>query len=121
MGRYRVERTFAPDLSGKAVTLRASWDFGAKRYDELCVFAVDPEEKRVGFWSFTSRGERSQGWLVEAPDLPGGAIAFEADMPAGRARQAYFPGEDDGMTYVVEARRKTGWSRFLEQDLRRVG
>ena len=36
-------------------------------------------------------------------------------MPAGRARMLYWPHEEAGFWFAVEARNKKGWKRFLEQ------
>jgi hypothetical protein len=64
--------------------------------------------------SFTSDGRHSVGERVEAADLPQPSLVFVADMPAGRARQAYWPGDDGTLVYVVESVRKDGFTRFLE-------
>lgn len=131
MGAVRVERVFRRVLGGRWVRLEARWHIGTGVYEEVAMFGRRPDGT-LGFWSFTSDGKHAEGWLAEAPDLPAGAIAFEADMPAGRARQAYWPrtvgesseGEVDegddgsGFVFVVEARTAQGWSRFTEHRYR---
>jgi hypothetical protein len=42
------------------------------------------------------------------------AIGFEAEMPAGLARMAYWPGDAEGFHWVVESKTKKGWNRFTE-------
>lgn len=99
-GPIRVERVFTRVHGGRWVRLEARWAFAEGVYEETAMFGRRTDGT-LGFWSFTSDGKHSKGWLAEAPDLPAQAIAFEADMPAGRARQAYWPapaieGEADG-------------------------
>lgn len=124
LGRWRVEtdsergplvceRHFEPVLSGKYIQLRADWHFEKGEYQELCLFGVGPEKQLV-FWSYTSDGKRSEGTRVDAPDLHVKALAFEAEMPAGRARQGYWPHPDGGLAWVVESATKKGWRRFVE-------
>jgi hypothetical protein len=121
-GPVRVERSFARVHGGRWVRLEVLWAFTEGAYEETAMFGRRPDGT-LGFWSFTSDGKHSEGWLVEAPDLPAEAVAFEADVPAGRARMAYWPapsveGDDPddgaGFVWVVEARTKHGWSRFTE-------
>ena len=45
-------------------------------------------------------------------------IEDEADMPAGRARMAYWPEEGGGFHWVVESRTKKGWRRFVDHSYR---
>lgn len=116
MGPFTCRRAFAPTLDGKYVKLEVEWRFaGGRGYDELCLFGPD-KELGVGFWSFTSDGKRSAGWISEAPDVHPAALAFEADMDAGRARQVYWPDPEDAeaVRWVVERRVKKGLSRFVE-------
>jgi hypothetical protein len=49
------------------------------------------------------------------------AVGFEAEMPAGRARMAYWPATDGGFHWVVESRTKKGWNRFAEHRYRAAG
>lgn len=118
-GRVRCERTFASAIGGAFVTLSATWNTGGKGYHELAVFGIG-DDGALTFWSFTSDGRRATGKRVAAPDLPAEALAFEAEMPAGLARQAYWPEADGTVTWVVEARNKSGWKRFLTHHYRRA-
>lgn len=74
----------------------------------------EDEDKRLCVWSFTSDGKRSTGQLVEATDIHPSALAFESNMPAGIARQVYWPDAEEGFHWVVESRTKKGWNRFVE-------
>lgn len=113
-GPLVCERRFALDLDGTHVRLDAHWSFGGSLgYTELAMFGVGTDGA-LEFWSFTSDGKRSQGRRAEPSGLPVESIAFEAEMPAGRARQAYWPNPDGSIGYAVEARNAKGWRRFLE-------
>lgn len=116
MGPLTVERHFYPTLDGKYIALDAVWSFtGSSKapYTEHCLFGSDASGK-ICFWSFTNDGKQSQGWLSEAPDIHGESICFEADMPAGRARQTYWPSESgQGFEWAVENQTKKGWNRFV--------
>lgn len=120
MGPVRCHRTFESILGAKYIRLEARWEIGkgaAKRvYDELAIIGVG-DDGTVGFWSFTSDGKRSEGKLADVTDLHPEAIGFEADMPAGRARMAYWP-TDDGYEWVVESKTKKGWNRFTKHSYR---
>ena len=50
---------------------------------------------------------------TSAPDIHPDALCFEAEMPAGVARQVYWPNELGGFDWVVESRTKRGWNRFV--------
>jgi hypothetical protein len=100
-------------LSGKYIQLTASWEFTDNSYDELAMIGVD-HEKEICFWSFTSDGKQSDGKLADVTDLHPEAIGFEAQMPAGMARMAYWPDEEKGFYWVVESKTKKGWNRFVE-------
>jgi hypothetical protein len=67
----------------------------------------------VAFWSFTSDGKRSQRTVADATDLHPEAVGFEAQMPAGLARMAYWPDDEGGFFFAVESKTKKGWKRFL--------
>ena len=67
----------------------------------------------LAFWSFTSDGKRSNGVRTSAPDIHPDALCFEAEMPAGVARQVYWPNELGGFDWVVESKTKKGWNRFV--------
>ena len=107
-------RVFEKHLDGKYIKLTVSWNLGDKSYDELCMIGVT-RDKEVNFWSFTSDGKNARGWMADVTDVHPEAIGFEADMPPGRARQAYYPHEDGGFVWVVESQTKKGWNRFVEQ------
>jgi hypothetical protein len=117
MGRVTCRRTLEPILGGHYLKLSARWDYGEggeqKAYDELAVIGVG-DDGQVCFWSFTSDGKRSQGVLADVTELHPEAVGFEADMPAGRARMAYWPDPEGGFRWVVEAKKKKGWSRMVE-------
>jgi len=121
MGKMGCARTFSPVGSGKSwVRLEAVWNLGAHgSYVEQAIFGAKDDGK-LGFWSFTSDGKRSEGTVAEAPDIHPKAIAFEAQMPAGLARMAYWPDATEGFRFAVEARNKSGWKRFQEHHYKPV-
>ena len=98
--------------------MTAVWEFGKTRYEELAVFGPG-DDGVLAFWCFTADGKRSTGRIAVAPDLHPEAIVFEAKMPAGLARQAYWSESDGTVVWVVEAKNKTGWKRFTEHRYRR--
>jgi len=113
LGPVICHRRFSFILDRKFVQLDAEWTIGAdKQYDERCVFGPGPD-KQLCFWSFTSDGKRSNGWLSQAPEIHPKALCFEADMDAGRARQVYWPHERPGFNWAVESKTKKGWNRFV--------
>ena len=73
---------------------------------------------KVAFWSFTSDGKNSFGLLMDVTDIHPEAIGFEAKMPAGLARMAYWPDGGGGYYWAVEAKVKAGWRRFTEHHYR---
>ena len=112
-GSLSCEREFTKTLGGKYIQLKATWETPSFHYEEICLFGA--LDKNVGFWSFTSEGKRSNGHLAPAQDIHKDAIAFEAQMPSGYARQVYWPHEDeDAFYWVVESKNKKGWNRFTE-------
>lgn len=121
MGPVRCWRKLAPILDSKYLRLEARWEIGSvensRVYEELAIIGVG-EDGVVNFWSFTSDGKRSQGWLADVSDIHPQAIGFEADMPAGRGRMAYWPAQDGGFHWAVESRSKKGWNRFVEHHYR---
>jgi hypothetical protein len=121
MGPLRCRRALEPILGGHFIQLRARWEFGptetGKAYEELALIGVS-DDGQVGFWSFTSDGKRSQGVIADVTDLHTEAVGFEADMPAGRARMAYWPAEEGGFHWVVESKTKKGWHRFANHHYR---
>ena len=94
------------------MVLRASWLIPGKQYDELAVFGASAPGK-LGFWSFTSDGKRSEGVRTEASEIHPECLAFEAQMPAGLARMLYWPADGEGFNWAVESRNKSGWKRFM--------
>jgi hypothetical protein len=120
MGPATCYRSLKPILGDNDIQLTARWHLGSKGaaqpYEEHCLIGVDKDQDR--FWSFTSDGQRSEGVLADATDLNPEAVGFEADMPAGRARTAYWP-EEGGFHFVVEAKTEPGWSRFVDHSYRK--
>ena len=121
MGPVRCRRSLEPILGGHYLRLVVTWEFGPdasnRVYEEFALIGVG-DGGVVCSWSFTSDGKRSQGVLADATDLHPEAVGFEADMPAGRARMAYWPEEGGGFRWVVEAKSKKGWKRFVEHSYR---
>jgi hypothetical protein len=122
-------RTFERVLGGSYVRLHACWKFspaaaktseqgedrskGGKPYEEIALIGAG-DGGGVEFWSFTSDGKRSQGSLADVTDLHPEAVGFEARMPAGLARMAYWPDGIKGFVWVVESKTAKGWRRFVE-------
>lgn len=133
MGPLRCTRVFEAVLGGSYVRLEARWQFGAAQpqeageppdgapkpggYEEIALFGPG-EGGRIAFWSFTSDGKRSQGTSADVTDLHPEAVGFEAQMPAGLARMAYWPDGEGGFFFAVESKNKKGWKRFLEHHYR---
>lgn len=124
IGRWRAEadsergpmvcqRSFRRVLGDKYVELEVEWRFADGGYQERCLFGLGAE-RRLAFWSFTSDGKRSEGQQAAAADLDPRALVFEAEMPAGRARQAYWPHPEGGLAWIVESATRKGWRRFVE-------
>ena len=88
-------------------------------YDEIALIGTGGE-RNVRFWSFTSDGKHAYGTAADASDLHPDAIGFEANVMGKQARQAYFPAGDGDMIWVVEAKAKKGWNRFVEHRYERV-
>lgn len=112
MGKFVCTRKFSQTLNGKYLQLNVLWDM-KKPYEELALIGVDTE-KTVCFWSFTNDGKQSTGYLADVTDVHPSAIGFEANMPSGLARMAYWPDEEDGFYWIVESKTKKGWNRFVE-------
>jgi len=113
MGQVFCTRTFAWVLDGAYIQLTADWEYSNGSYKEIALIGVRPDGK-IGFWSFTSDKKQSTGILADVTDIHPQAIGFEAEMPAGLARMAYWPGDEDGFHWVVESKTKKGWNRFTE-------
>jgi hypothetical protein len=119
MGPVTCTRTFESILGGHYVQLTARWEFEKGAYEEIAMIGVNAEGK-VAFWSFTSDGKNSNGTLADVTDIHAEALGFEAQMPAGLARMAYWPDDGDGFHWSVEAKNKKGWKRFTEHHYHRV-
>lgn len=123
MGPVLCHRVLEPILDGHYLKLTARWEFRVKEshrvYEEVALIGVGDEGK-VCFWSFTSDGKRSHGVAADVTDLHPEAVGFEADMPAGRARMAYWPEEGGGFHWVVESRTKAGWRRLVDHSYRAI-
>lgn len=119
IGPVTCSRTFAPALRGNYIQLTVRWEFPKGTYEELAIFGVNPDGK-IAFWSFTSDGKNSNGTIADVTDIHPDAIGFEAHMPAGLARMAYWPDEADGYYWAVEAKNKKGWKRFTEHHYKRA-
>ena len=130
MGPLSCTRVFEPILNGSFIRLEARWRFGAsadktqeqcpdgprksgRKYEETALIGAGDEGK-VCFWSFTSDGKRSHGAVADVTDLHAEAIGFEAQMPAGLARMAYWPDGEGGFFWVVESWTVKGWKRFVK-------
>lgn len=111
MGPVRCTREFTTVLGGKYMQLKVAWHFAKGAYEEIALFGVDDGVLTCS--SFTSDGKRSTGTLSAAPDIHKDAICFEARMPAGLARQIYWPNEKGGFNWAVESKNKKGWNRFV--------
>ncbi|MEX2298433.1 MAG: hypothetical protein WD715_13540 [Dongiaceae bacterium] len=88
-------------------------------YKEIALFGAGGE-KNVRFWSFTSDGKHTNGVAADVSDLHPEAVGFEATVMGQHARQAYWPKENGEMVWVVEAKTKKGWNRFVEHWYTRV-
>ncbi len=108
MGKVVCTRTFTKVLDGAYVQLMVDWQRESGSYQELALYGVGPEGE-FQFWSFTSDKKQSQGRVADVSDLYPQAIGFEAQMPAGLARMAYWPDAQEGFHWVVQAKTKTGW------------
>ncbi len=119
MGEVTCVRSFQKVLNDAYIQLNADWDYGKSGYKEIAFIGVDAEGK-IKFWSFTSDKKQSSGSLADVSDLHSQAIGFEALMPAGLARMAYWPDEKEGFRWVVESKNKKGWNRFVEHHYKKI-
>ena len=113
MGPVTCTRRFTKVLNSAYLQLRADWAFGKKSYQELAILGVNSEGV-ITFWSFTSDGKNSEGKIADVSDIHPEAIGFEAQMPAGLARMAYWPDDENGYYWAVESKTKKGWNRFTQ-------
>ncbi len=113
MGHVVCLRTYRKILDGKFIELTADWDIGegAKTYREVALYGLN-RSGAPSFWSFTSDGGTSSGVLADVSDMGEGAIGFEAEMPAGKARFGMWP-EGDGFIWGADAATKKGWSQMV--------
>lgn len=107
-------RTIQYGVGNAFIIQDVKWNLGDKIYDDHTIIGLD-ENKVIRFWSFTSDGKSSSGILSDVSDLHDLAIGFEAQMPGGIARQAFWPDEVSGFHWVVESKTKKGWNRFVHQ------
>ncbi len=113
MGPVTCRREFTKILDGKYIQLSAVWQYPSGSYEEIALIGVN-HQKEVCFWSFTSDGKQSSGMLADVTDVHPEAVGFEAEMPAGLARNMYWPDDHEGFHWAVEAQTKKGWKRFVE-------
>ena len=119
MGPVSCTRTFESLLGDKYIRLTTRWEFEKGAYDEIAMIGINPDGQ-VAFWSFTSDGKNSNGTIADVTDIHPEAIGFEAQMPAGLARMAYWPDDGGGFHWSVEAKNKKGWKRFTEHHYHRA-
>lgn len=116
MGPMSCVRDFQP-FGQHYVRLEAEWTFGArsagKPYRETCFFGPG-EDGELAFWSFTNDGKKSVGRLSDGSDLHPKAVCFEAQMPAGLARQVFWPDAESGFHWNVGAKIRKGWSLLAQ-------
>ena len=110
MGKLKCTRTFKLILGDKYIELYARWQSGKGAYEETAIYGINDDV--LSFWSFTSDGKKSQGYVADGTDVHPDAICFEANMPAGLARMVYWPADDGGFHWAVESKVKKGWNRF---------
>ena len=118
LGEIKCTRTFTPVLNGHRVRLDAVWSYADPKradYVELCYFGLNADGA-LGFVSFINDGSRSEGVLASGTDIDESAICFEAQMPHGLARQAYWPNGSGGWHWRVERKVKAGWSQIIAQE-----
>lgn len=113
MGKVICTRTFSRVLDGAYIQLIADWNFVNRSYKEIALIGIGPDGN-IKFWSFTSDKKQSNGNLADVTDIHPKAIGFEAEMPAGLARMAYWPDDEEGFNWVVESKTKKGWNRLTE-------
>lgn len=116
VGTVDCRRSFAWTLDKKWLALDAIWigtGKGGSDYIEHCYFGV-LSDGALGFISFINDGTQSHGTQTDVSDLHQQALGFEAVMPAGIARQAYWPHDQSGFVSRVERKVKKGWSTLVE-------
>ncbi len=118
MGPVKCTRTFTKVLDGNYIQLNVKWEFKTKTYEEVAIIGMDND--KVSFWSFTSDGKKSQGYLSDGTDVHPDAICFEAQMPAGIARMIYWQDTEEGFHWAVESKNKKGWHRFTQHHYKEI-
>lgn len=113
LGKVTCWREFRRVLDGKYIQLTADWIYTNGSYQEIAMIGVN-RDKEINFWSFTSDGKQSQGVLADVGDVHPQAVGFEAQMPAGLARNIYWPDEKSGFHWAVESHTQKGWNRFVQ-------
>lgn len=113
MGKIIIERSLSKTLNDKYIQLSVKWHLPDSLYEEHALIGVNAD-KDINFWSFGNDGKQSQGYMTDVTDIHPGAIGFEAHMPAGTARLAYWPDEVEGYRWAVENKTKKGWNMILE-------
>lgn len=110
-----VRRQYEPWGKGW-VRLTATWSMPEKSYVETAFYGATADG-RLGFYSFTNDGKRSEGHLADGTDVHDHAVAFVARFPAGTGRMIAWPRNDGrpGFDFAVESQTKKGWNRFLLQ------
>lgn len=111
-------RSFKYDLGKNYIIEDVVWHFGDKKYIDHTIIGLD-RDKVITFWSFTSDGKNSTGKFADVSDIHKQAFGFEATMPAGIARQVFWPDEEDGFNWVVESKNVKGWKRFVLHNYKR--
>ncbi|MDR3632271.1 MAG: hypothetical protein P4L84_00465 [Isosphaeraceae bacterium] len=133
MGTLLCTRSFEEVLGGSYIRLEARWTsaagektpeqaalfakYAGKPYEEIAIIGVGPAGE-VCFWSFTSDGKNSQGTVADVTDLHEDAVGFEAQMPQGLARMAYWLEDRGGFVWVVESKNAKGWKRLTAHHYR---
>jgi len=107
-------REFRYGIGNSYIIEDVVWKLGDKNYEDHTIIGVD-STKTIAFWSFTSDGKNSSGKFSDVSDIHKLAFGFEAEMPAGTARQVFWPDENEGFHSVVESKTKKGWNRFVHQ------
>ena len=113
MGKVICIREYSRVLNSAYMQLNADWQFKGGNYKEIALIGTD-KEGTIKYWSFTSDKKQSEGYLADVTDVHPLAIGFEAHMPAGLGRMAYWPDEIEGFKWIVESKTKKGWNRFVE-------
>ncbi len=108
----QVIRTFAYSLGKNYIMADVTWFLGDKNYEDHTIIGLD-SSKIITSWSFTSDGKNSVGKLTDVSDVHESAFGFESIMPAGIARQMFWPDEKDGFNWAVESKTQKGWNRFV--------